>query len=104
MLKLGSSKPWPEAMKLMTGGEKMDASGIMEYFKPLLEYLKKENGDDFGWDPKCPSLESPKPSCSKCPACPSHSTNNNSASVPSLTFTQIMAVLVCLLFSFSIQV
>lgn len=39
-------------MKVMTGQEKMDASAIREYFKPLEEWLAKENektGEIPGW-------------------------------------------------------
>ncbi|CAL1529680.1 unnamed protein product [Lymnaea stagnalis] len=55
MLKLGSSKPWPEAMNLLTRQRKMDAQPLMDYFKPLLEYLRQENGNDYGWHPICPT-------------------------------------------------
>ena len=34
----------------------MDAGALMEYFKPLLEWLREQNGNDFGWDPQCPDL------------------------------------------------
>ena len=54
MLQLGSSKPWPDAMEQITGQRRMDARPLMEYFQPLLEFLKKENGDDFGWAEECP--------------------------------------------------
>jgi len=40
---MGSSRPWPEVMKVMTGQEKMDASAIREYFKPLEDWLTLEN-------------------------------------------------------------
>jgi peptidyl-dipeptidase A len=53
MLKLGSSLPWPEAMKQITGQDKMDAAPLLEYFKPLLDFLRVENGNDYGWDPNC---------------------------------------------------
>jgi len=43
MLKLGSSRPWKEAMKVMTGQPNMDTGAIREYFKPLEVWLKKEN-------------------------------------------------------------
>ncbi|CAG5130978.1 unnamed protein product [Candidula unifasciata] len=56
MLKLGSSKPWTDEMQNLTGQAKMDAQPLMDYFKPLLEYLRKENGNDYGWDPICPDL------------------------------------------------
>ncbi|RUS68972.1 hypothetical protein EGW08_023264, partial [Elysia chlorotica] len=54
MLQLGSSKPWPDAMEKITGQRSMDAGPLLEYFQPLLEFLKKENGDDFGWEDSCP--------------------------------------------------
>ncbi|GFR94014.1 angiotensin-converting enzyme [Elysia marginata] len=59
MLQLGSSKPWPEAMEKITGQRRMDAGPLLEYFEPLMDYLKKQNGDDYGWEDKCP--ENPPP-------------------------------------------
>jgi peptidyl-dipeptidase A len=53
MLKLGQSKPWPEAMKIMTGEDKADASAILEYFQPLVAWLKAQNqGQNLGWTPE----------------------------------------------------
>jgi peptidyl-dipeptidase A len=50
MLSMGVSKPWPEAMKAMTGTDKADASAIVEYFQPLLDWLKEQNkGEKEGW-------------------------------------------------------
>jgi peptidyl-dipeptidase A len=50
MLAMGKSKPWPEALKQMTGEDKLDASAIVEYFAPLLEWLKEQNkGTRTGW-------------------------------------------------------
>lgn len=49
---MGASKPWPEAMKALTGQKNMDANGILEYFKPLQTWLEKENqknGVYVGW-------------------------------------------------------
>ncbi len=43
MLELGQSKPWPEALKAMTGEEKADAGAMVEYFQPLLVWLKEQN-------------------------------------------------------------
>lgn len=52
MLKLGQSKPWPEALKQMTGEERIDASAMVEYFQPLLTWLKEQNrGVTPGWTP-----------------------------------------------------
>jgi len=44
MLKLGSSKPWPEALEQVTGQTVMDASAMLEYFKPLHDWLKIVQG------------------------------------------------------------
>jgi peptidyl-dipeptidase A len=50
MLSMGCSKPWPEALKAMTGTDKADASAIVEYFKPLMDWLKEQNkGEKEGW-------------------------------------------------------
>ena len=54
MLQMGSSKPWPDAMEVLTGQREMDASGLLDYFKPLSEWLEKENqksGEYIGWEP-----------------------------------------------------
>ena len=50
MLAMGQSKPWPEAMKAMTGEDRADASAMVEYFQPLLDWLKQQNkGEKTGW-------------------------------------------------------
>jgi peptidyl-dipeptidase A len=50
MLALGQSKPWPEALKAMTGEDRADASAIIEYFQPLMDWLKQQNrGEKTGW-------------------------------------------------------
>jgi peptidyl-dipeptidase A len=50
MLSMGASKPWPEALKVMTGTDKADASAIVEYFQPLLVWLREQNkGQKEGW-------------------------------------------------------
>ena len=49
---MGSSRPWPEAMQVIAGQNKMDASAIREYFKPLEDWLKIQNeklGETPGW-------------------------------------------------------
>uniref|UniRef100_A0A5F8GM13 Angiotensin-converting enzyme n=1 Tax=Monodelphis domestica TaxID=13616 RepID=A0A5F8GM13_MONDO len=52
VMKLGFSKPWPEAMKMITGQYNMSAKPLMEYFKPLLDWLIAENvrnEEVLGW-------------------------------------------------------
>jgi len=43
MLEMGSSKPWQEAYKVLTGNEQMDATAIIDYFAPLHTWLKEKN-------------------------------------------------------------
>jgi peptidyl-dipeptidase A len=43
MLEMGSSRPWPEALKALTGEEKMDATAILDYFAPLKDWLDQQN-------------------------------------------------------------
>ncbi|GAB0091084.1 Angiotensin-converting enzyme [Sergentomyia squamirostris] len=53
MLQMGSSKPWPEAMEVLTGQRKMDAGPLIDYFRPLSEWLVKKNkelGAHVGWE------------------------------------------------------
>jgi peptidyl-dipeptidase A len=50
MLKLGQSKPWPEALAVLSGENKADASAMVEYFGPLRQWLKDQNkGEQCGW-------------------------------------------------------
>ena len=51
---MGSSRPWPDAMEVLTGQRYMDASGLLEYFKPLTKWLEEENKKNnvyIGWEP-----------------------------------------------------
>ena len=50
MLEMGASRPWPEALEVVTGQKQMDATAILDYFKPLMAWLEKENkGRKAGW-------------------------------------------------------
>jgi peptidyl-dipeptidase A len=42
IMKYGSSKDWREVLKEKTGSE-LSAKAMLDYFEPLMEYLKKEN-------------------------------------------------------------
>ncbi|XP_061611297.1 angiotensin-converting enzyme [Phyllopteryx taeniolatus] len=65
VMKLGFSKPWPEAMTMITGQPKMSAEPLMEYFEPLTKWLEEENGKnkdirgwpDYDWRPLSPPGE-----------------------------------------------
>ncbi len=50
MLELGRSKPWQDALEKLTGTRQMDASAIVEYFQPLMQWLAEQNrGRQCGW-------------------------------------------------------
>jgi peptidyl-dipeptidase A len=50
MLKLGMSRPWPEALYALTGEREMDATAILEYFAPLQAWLDERNqGNPTAW-------------------------------------------------------
>lgn len=55
MLSKGSSEIWTEPLKALTGETKMSAQPLMDYFKPLMDYLQDINGDDVGWKAECSS-------------------------------------------------
>ncbi len=47
---MGASEPWPNAMEKATGAREMDGSAIIEYFDPLMGWLKEQNaGKTCGW-------------------------------------------------------
>jgi peptidyl-dipeptidase A len=43
MMEMGASRPWPEALKALTGEESMDATAIIDYFAPLKAWLDEQN-------------------------------------------------------------
>jgi peptidyl-dipeptidase A len=50
MLEMGASKPWPDALQAFTGSREMSGKAMIEYFKPLMDWLKKQNkGSKKGW-------------------------------------------------------
>src|SRR5690606_32593487 len=50
MLSKGSSQPWQQTMRELTGSETMDASAVLEYFAPLQGWLEQQNeGRSCGW-------------------------------------------------------
>ncbi len=49
ILQLGATRDWREVILEKTG-EKVSTRAMLEYFEPLMEYLKKENkGREVGW-------------------------------------------------------
>ena len=50
MLQMGISRPWPEALKALTGEDKIDATAVVDYFAPLKAWLDEQNkGEKAGW-------------------------------------------------------
>jgi peptidyl-dipeptidase A len=50
MLKLGLSRPWPDALEALTGSREMDATAIRDYFAPLQAWLDEQIRDQpQGW-------------------------------------------------------
>jgi peptidyl-dipeptidase A len=50
MLEMGASKPWPDALQAFTGSREMSGKAMLEYFKPLMDWLKQQNkGQKKGW-------------------------------------------------------
>jgi peptidyl-dipeptidase A len=62
MLEMGMSRPWPEALKALTGESTIDAGALLEYFAPLKKWLDEQNaaaGAKPGWQmPANPLLAS----------------------------------------------
>jgi peptidyl-dipeptidase A len=51
MMKMGASKPWPDALEALTGERHMDATAILDYFAPLKTWLDQQNrGQVCGWN------------------------------------------------------
>jgi peptidyl-dipeptidase A len=50
MMASGQSEPWQDALEKLTGTREMDATAIIDYFAPLMGYLKEQNaGRSCGW-------------------------------------------------------
>jgi peptidyl-dipeptidase A len=50
MLAMGQSKPWPDALEVLTGERQTDAGALLEYFAPLKAWLDEQNkGKKAGW-------------------------------------------------------
>ena len=50
MLSMGLSRPWPEALEKIAATKQMDATAILDYFKPLDAWLDEQiKGKPVGW-------------------------------------------------------
>ncbi|GAU87322.1 hypothetical protein RvY_00196 [Ramazzottius varieornatus] len=87
-LSLGSSKPWQEAMRIITGQDQMDAQPLLSYFKPLQDWLQAENRrlkQTVGWVEDASCIED----VTTMPTIPTVSTLST---VPSVSSSQTMFV------------
>jgi len=51
MLAMGASRPWPDALEVLTGQREMDATAMLDYFAPLKKWLDEQNaGHRVGWN------------------------------------------------------
>ncbi|KAL8175812.1 UNVERIFIED_CONTAM: hypothetical protein K2H54_008788 [Gekko kuhli] len=61
-LRAGSSQRWQDILQQLTGTDQMDATALLDYFRPVTEWLKQQNGrmnetlgwPDFEWRPPVP--------------------------------------------------
>ena len=50
MMEMGASRPWPEALEVVTGTRQISAAPLLEYFAPLSAWLDERNaGRACGW-------------------------------------------------------
>ncbi|CAL8102819.1 unnamed protein product [Orchesella dallaii] len=60
MLRIGSSAPWQDALEIVTGVRDLNAEPILDYYKPLYEWLVKENAkynETVGWQNLHPDVD-----------------------------------------------
>ena len=58
MLKLGSSREWPDALEAITGKRSMSVQPLISYFQPLINWLQDYNmrmGWNTTWTDECPT-------------------------------------------------
>ncbi|XP_062580181.1 angiotensin-converting enzyme-like [Saccostrea cucullata] len=56
-LGMGSSKPWQNVMRVVTGQRRMSVKPLMKYFSPLVMWLREQNKEEnIGWARSCPSI------------------------------------------------
>ncbi|KAK3595059.1 hypothetical protein CHS0354_043153, partial [Potamilus streckersoni] len=56
MLRLGRSRPWPELLEALTGSRNIDVAPLLEYFRPLSNWLLQETSSymhNSEWTDEC---------------------------------------------------
>jgi len=50
VLSLGASRPWPQLMRIITGYSDIRADKLVQYFRPLMAWLRQQNRrHPVGW-------------------------------------------------------
>lgn len=50
LLSMGASKPWPEALEAIAGTKQMDGEAMLDYYKPLMNWMNEQTkGQKCGW-------------------------------------------------------
>ena len=52
MMRLGRSRPWPDALEAATGQRELSATALRDFFQPLEDWLRRENEQKrypIGW-------------------------------------------------------
>ena len=50
VLRAGSSRPWTEVLQEAIGTNKMDATSLIRYFQPIIDWLHEQNRPEtLGW-------------------------------------------------------
>lgn len=52
LLQAGSSRPWQEVLKDMIGSDALDAQPLLNYFRPVSQWLQEQNQQNdevLGW-------------------------------------------------------
>jgi peptidyl-dipeptidase A len=55
MLEMGQSRPWPDALEALTGERTMDATAMLDYFKPLKVWLDEQAAAERAGTPAPPT-------------------------------------------------
>jgi peptidyl-dipeptidase A len=59
MLAMGRSQPWPDALEALTGERQMDATAIIDYFKPLKAWLDAQAAKEGAGVPAATAAPTP---------------------------------------------
>lgn len=50
MMDMGRSRPWQDALEALTGQREVDATAMVDYYQPLMDWLEEQNkGRSCGW-------------------------------------------------------